>query len=969
MLNKLKSSLIALIAITLFSCAKDEPKRNFEKVKGDPLGVKIYTLENGLKVYLSENKDEPRIYTNVAVRTGSKNDPEQFTGLAHYLEHMVFKGTSKIGTVNWEAEKVELEKIADLYEKHANTNDPAEKAAIYAKIDSISQVAASYAAPNELDKLVKQIGASGTNAYTWLEETVYLNDIPSNELERWAIVESERMSELVLRLFHTELEAVYEEFNLGQASDFRKVNKKSMELLFPTHPYGTQTTIGKAEHLKNPSMRAIHDYFKNYYVANNMAVMLAGDFNSDEAIEIIEKHFGKLKKGDIKAKEMPVEEPITEIKRAEVFGPQQEFLNILYRFGGESTDDADYMTLISEIMSNGKAGLFDLNLNQKQKVLSASAYNYSLQDYGFFTISATPKQNQSLEEVEALVIAEIEKLKQGDFDDDLLPAIIKNLKLQAEQIAESNRARVSQMVNSFVRFSNWERAVNEMNRLEKITKQDIVNFANEHFKENYVVVYKRLGEDPDIILVDKPQITPISIDRSKVSDFALAFDTIPTSRLKPVFVDYEKELKAEKIDGKVPFYYIKNDKNKTFTLYLLLETGSQNNPKLALAANYLNYLGTDNFTAEELKKKQYSAALSINVFPSSDVTYIIVSGLEESFEEGVNLMRDLLSNPKADEAALAELKADQMKRRANQKLNARAIRAGLTNYAKHGKVNPFNNNLSNEDLNNVTSEELIDLLKSVLNTEHLVMYYGSQERKNALGKMEQLHKLPTEMLPLPNKKEFAELALDKPKVWFANYDQVPVDLTMMAKGEKYNADFAPFLSLYGEYFGFGLSSIVFQEIRESKALAYSAGAYISSPDKPEKSHYLNAIISTNNDKLETAVNAFNDLLNDMPTAEKQFEGAKTSTLIEIETERITGTSIFWTWYRNQKLGINHDIRKDIYSGVEKMTMQDLKEFADAQAANKTFNYIIVGKRDLMDFDYLKSLGEVKELPLEEIFGY
>src|SRR5690606_35003091 len=178
----------------------------YETAPNDPLNARIYTLDNGLKVYLTDYEDAPRVQTYIAVRAGAKNDPADATGLAHYLEHMVFKGTSELGTQNWEKEKVELDKIEALYEKHRNTTDPAQRKQIYHQIDSITGVAASYAVANEYDKILGAIGAKGTNAYTSVEQTVYTNDVPSNQLDRWAALEAHRFGELVPRLFHTELE-------------------------------------------------------------------------------------------------------------------------------------------------------------------------------------------------------------------------------------------------------------------------------------------------------------------------------------------------------------------------------------------------------------------------------------------------------------------------------------------------------------------------------------------------------------------------------------------------------------------------------------------------------------------------------------------------------------------------------------------------------------------------------------------
>lgn len=380
----------------------------FTSVPGDPLQARIYTLDNGLQVWLSRNADAPRIQTNIAVRAGSKNDPSDATGLAHYLEHMLFKGTSRIATNDWAKESAVLKQISDAYEERRRTTDEAQRDRIYQRIDSLSTVAASYAVPNEYDKMIKSLGARGTNAYTSTERTVYINDIPSDELERWMVIESERMNEAVLRLFHTELETVYEEFNRAQDNDRRAAYKTLNELLYPNHPYGTQTTIGTGEHLKNPSMVKIHEFFDTYYVPNNMAVILAGDIDYDRTIALVDKYFGKWEKGYVPEFTFTPEVPITMPALAEVSGPEAEWVDIAWRFGGYHTPDPIMLQLIDGLLSNGSAGLIDLNLLQAQKVLSANAYTSVSNDYSSLQLSGEPKEGQTLEQVRDLLLGQVD---------------------------------------------------------------------------------------------------------------------------------------------------------------------------------------------------------------------------------------------------------------------------------------------------------------------------------------------------------------------------------------------------------------------------------------------------------------------------------------------------------------------------------------------------------------------------------
>ncbi|HXA03164.1 MAG TPA: insulinase family protein, partial [Cytophagaceae bacterium] len=334
--------LLFLLLLPLFVSAQDKYQVStssdsngyiYQTITNDPLNARIYTLSNGLKVYISVYKDSPRIQTYIAVRAGSKNDPSTATGLAHYLEHILFKGTSKIGTSDWAKEKPLLDQIENLFEVYRKTTDEKQRAAMYHLIDSTSILASTHSIANEYDKMLSNIGASGTNAYTFLEQTVYVNDIPSNQIDKWAEIEAERFSMVVARLFHTELEAVYEEKNKGLDQDRRKVWEAMLAGLFQKHPYGTQTTIGTIEHLKNPSITEIKKYFGQYYKPNNMAICLSGDLDPDKTIKSIDKYFGKLASKEVPFFTPPVENP-QRTQSVNIYGPDAENVTIAFRANG-----------------------------------------------------------------------------------------------------------------------------------------------------------------------------------------------------------------------------------------------------------------------------------------------------------------------------------------------------------------------------------------------------------------------------------------------------------------------------------------------------------------------------------------------------------------------------------------------------------------------------------------------------------
>ena len=327
-------------------------KYQYEEVKGDLSQTRIYTLKNGLKVYLSVNKEQPRIQTFIAVRTGSKNDPAETTGLAHYLEHIMFKGTGQFGVTDSAKEAPLLDDIEQRYEQYRRLTDPEERRQAYRGIDSVSQVAAKYFIPNEYDKLMAAIGSEGSNAYTSNDVTCYTEDIPANEVENWAKIQSDRFQNMVIRGFHTELEAVYEEYNIGLTQDVRKLYEALCRQLCPTHPYGTQTTIGTQEHLKNPSITNIKNYFKKWYVPNNVAICMAGDFDPDEVIATIDKYFGGWQPGDDVAQPQFPEQPVlTEPQDTSVIGPEAEQLWLGWRFNSGASLQADTLEVISNMLN------------------------------------------------------------------------------------------------------------------------------------------------------------------------------------------------------------------------------------------------------------------------------------------------------------------------------------------------------------------------------------------------------------------------------------------------------------------------------------------------------------------------------------------------------------------------------------------------------------------------------------------
>ncbi len=842
-MTMLKRAIFLLLLSCTLHAAQSQDKYEWKEgssggytyryVTDDPMQARFYTLKNGLTVILSVNKKEPRIQTLIGVRAGSDNDPADHTGLAHYLEHLLFKGTDKFGSLDWPKEKAYLGEIEGLYDKYNHTSGAPARKAVYHQIDSVSGLAAKYAIANEYDKMMAGMGAQGTNAHTWVEETIYEEDVPSNAIDKYLAVQAERFREPVFRLFHTELEAVYEEKNRGLDNDARKMYETMLATLFPTHNYGQQSTIGTVEHLKNPNLKAIRDFYNAYYVPNNMAVVMAGDFDPDYVIKRIDESFAYMQQKPVHEYRAPVEAPIAAPIVKEVFGPDAESVNIAFRMPGAlDVQSTVLLNVLAQILNNGKAGLLDLNINKQQKVLNAGVDQLQWKDYTVLALTGKAKQGQTLEEVKDLLLGQLEILRKGEFDESLVKAIVNNAKLSELQGLESNNNRATALMDGFIkhRGQNWTSDVDMVDAMGKVTKQQIVDFANKYLKNNYALLYKRKGEDKNIEKVEKPAITPVEVNREAQSPFLQQVAAIPATPVQPQWLDYDKDIQKSKV-GPAELLYVQNKNNSLFRLYYRFDMGSWNNKKLPLAAQYLQFLGTDKYSTEQISKEFYNIACNFNVTSTPDVTTIAISGLQENFDKAVALFEHLLTHCQPNEEALAALKGRLQKARADNKLSKVAIMRGLVQYGIYGPHNPYNNQLSQTEVTAITSKELIDMLHSLPSYQHTVIYYGPQPLTAAAASVQKLHTIPAAFTATPAPVKFEKSSQANNQVLFADYDMVQAEVNWVRNTTPYNVDNTALVTLFNSYFGGGMGSVVFQTIRESKALAYSTYAFYVSPEK------------------------------------------------------------------------------------------------------------------------------------------
>ncbi len=534
---------------------------------------------------------------------------------------------------------------------------------------------------------------------------------------------------------------------------------------------------------------------------------------------------------------------------------------------------------------------------------------------------------------------------------------------------ENNGMRAGAMTDAFILRKDWKDVVDLHDRMGKITKQQVVDFANRNLGSGYVCVFKRTGENKDAHKVTKPKITAIDIKRDGMSAWRREWEKMPSATLAPEFIDYATAIQHRSLRSGVPVDAVKNPTNDLFSMRYILDMGTNHDRELKVAIEYLPYLGTSQFSPSAFKQELFKLGLSIDVFASEDRCYVTLSGLEKNLAKGVELLEHLLADAQVNEEALKGLVADIGKARQDDLKNKGSITNGLVNHAKYGKLSAFNDVLSAQQLQALTGTQLVDRIHGLTSYKHKVFYYGRKPVDEVVALLVVQHKTPKVLKDYPAPRVYPELPTKENAVLFAEHDMVQAEMMLVSKAGPFDVEKMPYASLFNEYFGSGLSSIVFQEIREAKALAYGASASYTTPAKKEDAHYVRAFIGTQADKLDDAVAAMLVLMNDMPMAREQFEGAKTSALKVIASTRITKENIYWSWDAAQRRGLDYDVRRTSYERIPKITLEDMKSFFDREIKGRPYQYCVIGKEGAVDLKVLETLGPVTKLSKEELFGY
>ena len=973
--------LFFLLTALPFLCGAWETKQavdkdgfTYEYIPDDPFSTRTYVLENGLKVFLSRNTLEPRITSLISVRTGGADDPEASTGLAHYFEHMMFKGNGVLASLDWEKEAPLLDKLAELFDQYRKETDPDKRAAIYREIDRVSGEAAKYS-NDEYWTLVRGLGATETNAWTGYDETVYINNIPSNALDKYLYLESVRFSSIALRRFHTELEAVYEEFNRSQNNDGRRASTALRKQLFLSHPYG-RDILGLPEHLKSPSMSDISLFFFEYYQPANMAIILAGDLNYEEAMRSIRKYFGVFRTDKAKQQEarrilgesgrIRREQPIESVRTAEVFGPDAESIQLAFRFEADRETEV-MLDMIDNILNNNLCGIMELNLELPRKVMSESSGVHAMRDYLLHVFAAEPAQGKTLEETRDLILGELEKLKRGEFPDWLPGAIVNNQRMSLITVSEDASTAAHVLNNAFIEGRPLVDQLNDIDAMEKITKEQITEFAKKHYRDNYVIVYKRQGEAKDIVKAVKPPITPVPV-HEELSEFGRNFELLPVEpEIGPVYADLEKDLHITPLADGITLFTSKNDINERFSLSLQFPVGTRMDKELALALGWIDELGTDKYTAEELRQEWFKLAARMGTFVETDRCGLTLSGLQRNFKESLALFNHVISNVKADAESYKTLVDAVEKSRADRRSSRSSRLSAASGFAIYGGPENYSADiLPVKKMREIDPEKLIGRIHGLRGFTHDVVYYGPADDKEVKELLADVIDPKGAPGTFPKTQFFQAVEPEEDMVYVVDYPgAAQAEIEVIRLDGRYQDKPYDFEDIYST-----LESRTFMnELRERQALAYSVGAGYSNPGRDPNGYSMSyGAIGTQHDKFFTSLDGVLALLNNPETgAAAAFESSRQNLLSQYRNVRVQKENYYGVRRTMKKFNLKEESRKTAYEGLLKMSMEQYLGEAKTRVAGKKNIILILADLKQIDQEGLKKYGKVRILTLDELF--
>jgi len=931
----------------------------------DPMGVTIHRLKNGLTVYISTDHSEPSISSWIAVSSGSRHDPADSTGLAHYLEHMLFKGTGKLGSLDFSREKPHLDKIAALYDDLRAATAPDARKEILEAIDKETLASSQFSVPNEFDNLYASLGIDGVNAFTSDEQTVYIATVPSNRFKAWAKVEGERFSDPQFRLFYPELESVYEEKNRTLDNPGSRVFQAMAKALYPRHPYGTQPTIGHADHLKNPAYGDMAKYFDTWYRPNNMAIVLAGDIDAATALPILEERFAALEPKALP--ELPPSSLTPPSKRQdiEIVAPGEQSVFMAWPTVAAGHPDETALEAMDLIVDNSSTGLLNLELVLSQKLPSAGSFSQVQTEAGMWVLTGTARDGQSLQEVETLLTGVIEKLKAGAFTQSDLDAIVINSEISRKRRLESNGARVELMASAFIEERPWTEVVKKQDAMRTITREDVMRVANTYLTDAPVVI-KRVRGDFQSQKVEKPSISAIKIDSTRQSPFAKEIKAMPADDLQPQWlVDGQHYKRSTLPSGSL--ISVTNTRNDLFSIDYEYDFGRLQEPLLCFAMDLVENSGAGTRSASELQKELYAIGSSISFGCGSNSSSISIAGIDRKMEASLVLLKEWLASPKLEDGSLKKLLANTISRRKDMMNEPSVISRALSDYALLGKNSSFLKVASNKALGSAKAKSLLKLVSKLPNIKHRTSYLGPRQGQD-VGKLIALgtkHRNP---------KKRKALRYIQPKVstlYFVDQKVAQAQIRIAFPAAPVSTEERAVADIFNQYVGGGMGGLIFQEIREARGLAYSAWSFFSAGSRVGDDSAAVAGLGTQADKSIEAVSTLLSLIVPLRVEATRYNTAITSLKADYRKTRISPRSRAATVYAWEDLGQLTDPRPNEFAALDKTPAADMQTFANVHTKVAP-SFAITGDSTRIDLKALAAaahIAKIKVMKSSQLFGY
>lgn len=935
------------------------------------LKVKEYRLENGLTVWLNEDHSQPKVFGAVVVKAGAKDCPD--TGIAHYFEHMMFKGTDRIGTLDYESEKVLLDSIAMKYDELAMTEDTVARARLQKEINELSIRSSEYVIPNEFNRLINRFGGSGLNAATSYDATIYFNTFSPQYMVQWAEINSERLINPVFRLFQSELETVYEEKNMYGDFIGGQVMDTLMARYFGPHPYA-YPIIGSTKNLKNPRLTEMHKFFEDYYVASNMALILSGDFDAQQVMPILEKAFSRIRSGNAPKQEKVMLPPFNGRETMKVKFPIPFIKAMGLGFRGVSANHEDQVALniAVNLLNNANGTGYLDKLMVEHKLMGALAINESMNEAGILAVAIMPKLLiQSYSSAEKMVWDEINRVKNGDFSDEMFNSLKLEQKRQYASSLENIDSRATIMMNLFSQGKSWNDYLNEVARIESITKEDVVRVAQKYFSNNYLCVTKSTGKYPKDNL-PKPAFSPVvprNADAS--SSYAKQLEKIPEQQVAPRIIDFEKDVKTSKLTPLVTLYTTPNPLNDIFTLNISYGIGALEQPELMQLTNYLQLLGTESLSFEQFRSRLQSIGSTLAFDVTPDAFVMKVTGFDNHIDETMELVGDFIRHAKADDKKLRQIVDDAKVSEKAFFKSGDNVASALLEQVKYGDQSRYLRKLSLSQIKKLKGKDMLAIYDKVRSVQCDLHYCGTLPVEKVIGTIRQ--HLPLERTTVAsNSPYYRELKqYDRPTVFFIDMPDMAQSIVYgYVKGDPVDDKASRHASrLFSVYFGGDMSSLMFQEIREFRSFAYRTSGRYQLPNHAHKgtAGSFTAMLSTQSDKTLDALGVLDSLIREMPLKPERMEAVKQTLVNRINNDYPPFRNLSEKVASARMEGFDRDPAEEFLRDIATMDMQDISRFYQEQISGRPVVYVITGNRKHIDMKKLAEYGTIIKVKKKDIY--